>query len=229
MSILVGADIKLLINRHIVEIAAIADKLPGVVILHDLRDWRVVWMAPRGLAELGVTMEEITSLTAEEYHSRYFNSEDAKDYVPKLIGLLERNNDDDFCTFFQQVRLNIKTGWNWHMSSIKILAHDYEGRPLLSITMAFPIDAMHHMTVKATHLLEENNFLRKNFHLYSALSKRELDVLRMMALGKSVLETAEVLFISSHTVETHRKNIRQKLGATSYFELSQYARAFDLI
>jgi DNA-binding CsgD family transcriptional regulator len=217
------------IDKAIAEIAGIADKLPGVVVIHDLRDWSVAWMAPRGLAQLGITLEEITALTAEEYYGRYFNSEDSKDYVPKILNLLERNNNDDICTFFQQVRLKVNADWSWHMGSTKILAHDQEGKPLLTITMAFPIDAMHHMAVKAGRLLEENNFLRKNFHAYSELSKRELDVLRMMALGKSVPETADALFISSHTVETHRKNIRQKLGATSYFELSQYARAFDLI
>jgi DNA-binding CsgD family transcriptional regulator len=220
---------KVIIAESIAEIAAVANKLPGVVIIHDLRDWSVVWMSERGLKELSVSLAEVTGLTVEEYHSRYFNHEDSKDYVPKLTGLLERNNDGEFCTFFQQVRFNIKDAWNWHMSSIKILAHDDEGIPLLTITMAFPIDAMHHMAVKAGRLLEENNFLRKNFHIYSELSKRELDILRLMALGKSAPETAVLLFISPNTVETHRKNIRQKLGTNSYFELSQYARAFDLI
>jgi DNA-binding CsgD family transcriptional regulator len=217
------------ISKAVAEIAAVADKLPGVVVIHDLRDWAVVWMSSRGLTELGVSLEDITALTAEEYYGRYFNSEDSKDYVPKILGLLERNNDGDICTFFQQVRLKVNADWSWHMASTKILAHDDKGNPLLTITMAFPIDAMHHMAVKAGRLLEENNFLRKNFHLYSELSKRELDVLRLMALGKSAPETAESLFISSNTVETHRKNIRQKLNTTSYFELSQYARAFDLI
>ena len=217
------------INKAVAEIAAVADKLPGVVVIHDFRDWSVVWMSERGLNHLGLTLAEVISMSADEYHSRYFNPEDSKDYVPKLAELLERNNDDDICTFFQQVRVNIKEKWNWHMSSVKILTHDLVGQPLLSISISFPIDAMHHMTVKAARLLEENNFLRINFARFSQLGKRELDVLRLMALGKSAPETAEMLFISSHTVETHRKNIRQKLGTASYFELSQYARAFDLI
>jgi DNA-binding CsgD family transcriptional regulator len=217
------------IDKAIAEIAGIADKLPGVVVIHDLRDWSVAWMAPRGLAKLGVTLEEITALTADEYYSRYFNSEDSKDYVPKILGFIEEDKIDDICTCFQQVRMASHADWYWHFASTKVYLRDDNNKPLLAITTAYPVDAMHHMAVKAARLLEENNFLRKNFHLYSELSKRELDVLRMMALGKSVPETAGGLFISSHTVETHRKNIRQKLGTTSYFELSQYARAFDLI
>jgi DNA-binding CsgD family transcriptional regulator len=217
------------INECIAEISPIADKFPGVIILHDLRDWSVAWMSNRGLKNLNISLEAITSLTSEEYYGTYFNAEDAKDYVPKILGFIEEDKIDDICTCFQQVRIASHADWYWHFASTKVYLRDDNNKPLLAITTAYPVDAMHHMTVKAARLLEENNFLRKNFHLYSQLSKRELDVLRMMALGKSVPETAEALFISSHTVETHRKNIRQKLGTTSYFELSQYARAFDLI
>lgn len=218
-----------IINNAVAEIAAVANKLPGVVIIHDFRDWSVVWMSERGLEVLGLTLKEVTSMTAGEYHSRYFNPEDAKDYVPKLAGLMERNNDSDYCSFFQQVRSSLVEDWNWHMSSVRILARDEEHNPLLSLTIAFPIDTMHLITTKASRLLEENNFLRKNFHQFTKLSKRERDILKLMALGKSAAETAEALFISLHTVETHRKNIRKKLGTSSFFELTQYARAFDLI
>ncbi|HEX8377260.1 MAG TPA: helix-turn-helix transcriptional regulator [Pedobacter sp.] len=222
-------NINYIICQTISEIAAVADKLPGAVIIHDLRDWSVAWMSSRGLSGLGITLAEVTSLTAEEYYSTYFNKEDSQDYVPKILGLLEKNNDEDICTFFQQVRLKAQEDWNWYMSSVKILAHDFEGKPLLTITIAFPIDSMHHMTVKASRLLEENNFLRRNFHLFSKISKREREILQLLALGKSSSETAESLFISLHTVETHRKNIKAKLMTSSFYELCSYARAFDLI
>lgn len=222
-------DIAGIIAESIAEIVSIADKLPGVVIIHDLRDWSVVWMSSRGLNLLGVTLAEITSITSEEYFSHYFNSEDANDYNPQILGLLQKNDDDDFCTFFQQVRFRINEDWNWYMSSCKILAHDTTGKPLLTITMALPIDAMHHMTTKASRLLEENNFLRRNFSLFSKLSKRECEVLKLLALGKSSAETGNELFVALGTIETHRKNIKRKLKTNDYYELCQFARAFDLI
>ena len=217
-----------IIKENIAQIEAYADKLPGVVILHDLRDWSVVWMSKRGLEQLKVSLDEITRLSCAEYHARFFNEDDAQDYVPKLFSMTEKNSLDEIITFFQQVKVG-NADWTWHMSSTKLLAHDVDGKALLSITMAFPIDAMHRMTAKASRLLEENNFLRKNFNLYSKLSKRERDILRLLALGKSSLETAEELFISLHTVETHRKNIKAKLGTNSFYELCNYARAFDLV
>jgi DNA-binding CsgD family transcriptional regulator len=218
-----------IIKQKIKDVSALADDIPGVVILHNLNDWSVVWMSERGLKQLGASLEEVTSLSCAEYHERFFNEEDAKDYVPKLFEMTQRNNLNDMVTFFQQVRLRTGADWTWHMSSTKLLTYDENGKALLAITIAFPIDAMHRMTAKASRLLEENNFLRRNFNLYSKLSKREHQILRLLAQGKSSLETAAELFISLHTVETHRKNIRTKLNTNSYFELSQYARAFDLI
>lgn len=222
-------DIAGIIARNIAEVALIADKLPGVVVIHDLRDWSVAWMSARGLNHLGISLKEVTSITSEAYFARYFNSEDTVDSVPKILGLLQKNDDDDFCTYFQQVRFRINEDFNWYMNGCKILAHDNTGKPLLTITLALPIDAMHHMTAKASRLLKENNFLRKNFQLFSSLSKRECAVLRSLALGKSSAETANELFISEGTIETHRKNIRRKLNTSAYYELCEYARAFDLI
>ncbi|MEA5404023.1 helix-turn-helix transcriptional regulator [Arcicella sp. DC2W] len=218
-----------IIDKNIIEIAKVAYKLPGVVVLHDLRDWSVAWMSPRGLEELGVTLEEITSLASGEYYYRYFNPEDAKDYAPKILSLMERNIADEICTCFQQVRFGINAPWKWHMASTMVFARDESGKPLLAITIAFPIDTMHHMTFKAERLLEENNFLRNNIQLFSSLSKRECEILKLLAMGASSIETAEKLFISIGTVDTHRKNIKKKLNTNSYFELCQFARAFNLI
>jgi len=51
------------------------------------------------------------------------------------------------------------------------------------------------------------------------LTVREHEVLRGIALGKSSQAMAEQLSISVRTVETHRKNINQKLGTTKVSEL----------
>lgn len=215
-------------KRQIEQLASVEHMIPGVMIVHNLSG-KVMWMSKMGQNQLGITLEELLNCSAEDYYSRYFNEADAKDYVPKILGLLERNNDDEIITCFQQVRYREHLDWTWHMSSTRIFYRDEHNRPLYTVTVSFPIDAMHHMGNKADKLLEENNFLRQNLNRYSRLSKREREVLKYMALGKSSAETAKDLFISLGTVDTHRKNIRQKLETKSYFELSQYARSFDLI
>lgn len=58
---------------------------------------------------------------------------------------------------------------------------------------------------------------------YSALGSREREVLQLVAEGKTSAETASEMHISIKTVETHRRNIVQKLGLHGTAELTKYA------
>jgi len=216
------------INRKISAIEAIAQDIPGVIIIHNIEDGSVVYMSKRGLDILGVTLQEVIDMAAD-YHANFFNPEESKEYVPKLLSHLERNNDDEILSLFQQVRPLVKEAWTWYLTSVKIFMRDEDGKPILTIGVALPVDPQHHITSKVSRLLEENNFLRKNLKKFTTLGKREKEVLKWLALGRSSSEIANELFISVSTVETHRKNIRQKLEVSTSYQLSQYARAFDLI
>ena len=55
------------------------------------------------------------------------------------------------------------------------------------------------------------------------LSSRELEVLRLIALGHTNGEIAETLYLSVRTVESHRAHIQQKLGLSSRSDLVRYA------
>lgn len=61
------------------------------------------------------------------------------------------------------------------------------------------------------------------------LSERETEVLKLLVSGHSNREIAERLFISTHTVITHRKNISQKTGIRSVSGLTIYAVVNNLI
>lgn len=55
------------------------------------------------------------------------------------------------------------------------------------------------------------------------LSERETDVLKLLALGLSNKEIADKLSLSIHTINTHRKNIMDKIGVRSVAGLTIYA------
>ncbi|MHA6249569.1 helix-turn-helix transcriptional regulator [Pontibacter sp. CAU 1760] len=208
-----------LIKQKIAGIDAVADELPCVVIIHNMQaKMRVEYISPRGERELGMSLEKIKAL-GPHYHTTFFNPEDAQDYLPKVTAMVEKN-DDAVVSFFQQVRESRNSPWRWHMSTAKVLMRDKQGQPLLSITLAYPIDPLHHVTSKVSRLLEENNFLRANYHKYSRLSERELEVLKGLALGQTAAESADLLHISVATIETHRRNIKKKLETNAYFDLT---------
>ena len=61
------------------------------------------------------------------------------------------------------------------------------------------------------------------------LTEREVDVLRMIALGHTNAEIGEQLYLSVRTVETHRAHIQQKLDLASRSELVRYALGHGLV
>jgi two-component system response regulator NreC len=61
------------------------------------------------------------------------------------------------------------------------------------------------------------------------LSEREVDVLRLIALGHTNAEVAEQLYLSVRTVETHRAHIQQKLHVSTRAELVRFALDHKLL
>jgi two-component system, NarL family, response regulator NreC len=61
------------------------------------------------------------------------------------------------------------------------------------------------------------------------LTDREVEVLRLIALGHTNTEIAQQLFLSTRTVETHRSHIQQKIRRTSRSELVRYALEHSLV
>jgi two-component system, NarL family, response regulator NreC len=61
------------------------------------------------------------------------------------------------------------------------------------------------------------------------LSEREVEVLRLVALGHTNAEIAGLLFLSVRTVETHRAHIQQKLARSTRAELVRYALDHGLL
>jgi len=61
------------------------------------------------------------------------------------------------------------------------------------------------------------------------LTRREQEVLKYIAEGKTTHEIGELLFISPHTVETHRKNLMQKFDVSNAAALIRVATQYHLI
>lgn len=62
-----------------------------------------------------------------------------------------------------------------------------------------------------------------------SVTKREKEILRMIADGKTSQQVANILFLSVFTVETHRRNIFQKLQVKNLAELIKVATRSGLL
>ncbi len=63
----------------------------------------------------------------------------------------------------------------------------------------------------------------------AGLSQREVEVLRLIAAGKSNREIAKELFISPNTVANHVRNILTKTDTANRAEAAAFAISFNLI
>jgi two-component system, NarL family, invasion response regulator UvrY len=64
---------------------------------------------------------------------------------------------------------------------------------------------------------------------HELLTNRELDILKLLAEGKTVTQVAQALSSALTTVSTHRSRILEKLGLTTNSELTRYAIAHHII
>jgi len=92
------------------------------------------------------------------------------------------------------------------------------------------------LAVPVTEALIGEIPLQRAWHLSSdsidsygiALTRREIEVLRLVATGESNREIADSLFISLATVKRHMTNILGKLGVSTRYEAALYARSHGL-
>jgi two-component system, NarL family, invasion response regulator UvrY len=80
----------------------------------------------------------------------------------------------------------------------------------------------------AEHLaLNLTGDVRRDIH--ETLSQREFEVLRMIALGKTINQIAEELHLRGSTVSTYRARILEKMNLTTTAELMHYALHHHLL
>lgn len=82
---------------------------------------------------------------------------------------------------------------------------------------------------KLKSIVEEAGKYHKTRIVSNELSEREKTILTFVAKGFTNKEIAEKLFLSTHTVMTHRKNITAKLGIKTISGLTVYAILNNLI
>jgi DNA-binding NarL/FixJ family response regulator len=125
------------------------------------------------------------------------------------------------CTpvFIQSLHMKIN-------SSARVLINDQDNNPKEYRGFDEVIEAADHDKTIIRKLEKQLSLISQQKGIQDSpegISDREKDVLRLVAIGLTNKEIADKLFISSHTVITHRKNITKKLGIKTIAGLTMYA------
>ena len=207
----------------------IGDLVPGAIMVQDMQSVQVTYMNSWGCEVLDHSMDEINAM-GEDYYKKFFLPDESRWFIPGMLNYFQREDHSSLYSFFHQVRTGPKLEFSWYYAVCKFLRKDKDlNKPKELIMVVNPVSGMGVMANKVNKLLDENVFVVKKYKLFASLSKREKEVIALLANGKSTNDIADLLFISTHTVQTHRKNINKKLELNSFADLVHFAIAFELI
>ncbi|OFX42416.1 MAG: hypothetical protein A2046_13400 [Bacteroidetes bacterium GWA2_30_7] len=148
----------------------------------------------------------------------------------ELEDVLENNNSD--LIFIKNSLLNVETNILIGKLSIK-----KQGVKLISLLDNEQVVKNDFVDLYLNIDEEKHELISKISKLYpksetknkSVISKREIAIIELVAKGLTNNDIAEKLFLSPHTVVTHRKNISKKLGIKSVSGITIYAILNNII
>ncbi|MDA3816747.1 MAG: helix-turn-helix transcriptional regulator [Prolixibacteraceae bacterium] len=123
--------------------------------------------------------------------------------------------------------LNLKKLQEFYRGKVLLIGNETMHAELFD-NVIYPSDKELDIIQKIEHFFSELK-IKEPEENNEAISTREIEILKHVALGYSNKEIADKLFISINTVITHRKNLTEKLGIKTISGLTVYALMNNLI
>jgi len=224
------------LQKHIEKIIEMDQFLPyssTFFCITNTQDLTFEYISKNYNACLGLDAKEIKEKGMHYFWSR-IHPEDIESWLQALNSLMKFTLSE----IPQEKRKDASYTWNFRFKNAQgtyvniiqnttPLIFDSENKPIIGLahyTVLHP-DVKLDITASAKLLNSEqeyetiyfNSFSQKLLH--DGVTNRERDIIRLLILDKTSKEISEKLNISSHTVDTHRRNILKKLDITSTGEL----------
>lgn len=200
------------------------------------------YISPNVKQMLGVSAEQLIALDYREFLTEYFHPEDlqivSQNIFPDLADYVKQNEIDPITRISINYSYRMKTAReNWIKieqqasplqsdgndnilltQSFYLLVGEAEGEGTNPITLSIFIrdaDGLYHLKYSKTY--SDQN--KKG----TGITPREMEILKLLAEGKTSSQIGNMLYISESTVTTHRKNMLEKFGLSNTSELIAFA------
>ena len=199
------------------------DDLPGFIHLNQKDKILVKFINKRGIEETGFTNKEINEI-GYEYQKNYLDDYTLAYSQKYLVPFIIEDDENKIFSFSQRFRKREDKNFKPIYTVTKPLRNS-------NLLLSYSLSTKHleNLSSKMQRLLREDYFVHKHFQEFKSLSKREVEVLTLLAKGFPNKEISESLAITTETVKQHRKKIKHKTGCRNIVELVHFAQAFDLI
>jgi DNA-binding CsgD family transcriptional regulator len=201
----------------------IVDDIPGIFHTNYVADMSIDNMNREGEEYSQLTKEEINEM-GFEYFLEYAHPYTIEVVGPRFQKFYEEADDEKVKADFQLIK-NPKTN---EYDTFFTVSKPFKDKELL-LTTSNPVENLDWISTKVERIAGEEIFVRKHFRQFQSLTIRELEILTLIAQGKTNRRISDQLFISIATVKQHRKFIKKKTDCKNTVELVKFAQAFDLI
>lgn len=144
------------------------------------------------------------------------------DYGLRKVKLFNQYNDPlSVCSYMQYIRLNGKM--TFYYANKMILDDEHY------LNMGMTLKELGQTGRFIGKVLADFTYEKNGWEKFLSLTAQEKNIMILLASGKNNQEIAEQLFISHHTVRTHRKQINKKLDVKHFRDLMRFAQAYELL
>jgi len=180
--------------------------------------------------DLGSLNNLISGDTSSLLH-KHFREPLSKEIVEKLVweiaNILKDKEQSAVYSFFYRSLCLDSSEAEWFLSSARLNKCD-KGLPKEVVIFSYDLQLLGDIKKRLYRVLENDEFFKEHFNKVSSLTKREKEIIKLLAIGMSNPEIAAAMYISGHTVNTHRKSINNKLVVKSIAGLMKFADVFEL-
>lgn len=212
-----------LFRRNFDSLQELVDLMPGIFHVNDKKDLTIGHLNKAG-EEWGLLSKEEINDMGFEYFEKNIHPDSLKYVAPRFLEFYEKADDDQLHAEFQKIR-NPRTG---EFDTFFTVCKPFKEHNLL-LTSSNPISGIDTVVRRIERIAEEELYVKKHFASFQQLTRRERQVLKLIALGNTNKGISEQLFITLETVKSHRKSLKKKTELKTTAGLVRYALAFELI
>jgi DNA-binding CsgD family transcriptional regulator len=180
-----------------------------------------------GLSWVGKNFEDITGYKYNKWNSigkkglkNIFHPDDFHIFGEKYDYFMNPATKDKSHTAVYRLK-HMKGHYIWMYINTFVISRNHDGSPQKTGGIMINLEEL----MIPSFLEKRLNDRKKegNNKLLKLLSKREKEILGYISKGLSALQIAEILHLSKRTVESHKRNMQQKLGFTNSAALISFA------
>ena len=187
-----------------------------------VEDASIKYLEKRGCELVGMSLDEILH-TGKNFLLDVMHPDDLERCISLLSDYVNANQSYPL-TYFQRLKFAHETDYKLYVTCVVL----NEDKTLFKCVTS-EVTQMKLFNSLVEKALNKTKYIEKYAFFYEQLTTREKEILALVCKGKSAKEIGESLFLSHHTVEKHKKNIKAKIPFESKSQMIQFSLNFDII